>query len=184
MNSLEILASQVDLSVDRLQAAVTVIERVAEALNVSFNTALSHLMASSKKKPVDNRTARWAVRLRIMTAGYDVLADTDPDLAHSEPGETLLNGLPAIVEWAVEIITAFHPELSAPVLLSEMSRRLPSIRVKLSRNRGASTPYTIPYKVGDDNFVARLDIIQHALAVATANRPIRGTLNALDGVNA
>lgn len=145
---------------------------VAEQACVPFEDAVYHMRRawSDRLKAIkathivdfreDGRAAAWRVRLMIwktddLEQPSNLEADSDPGAAFNgasvAAGSTVIYGLPAVCDWARELITSCHAArdpggsiegVSAPVL----ANKLRSLRVALS-NSGGRSAWRLRYAV-------------------------------------
>jgi len=136
-----------------LEIAESVMNRLVGALGFTVPQAAREVMRS--RAGLDRRTRQWRVRLRL----YDtdsLVADSD-EAADDAPGETVLTGLPAAIEWARDLVKSFQPMADAAGLSVELARRVPSLRVLLARQSGCAK-VSLAYDSNGVTYTARLDV--------------------------
>lgn len=117
----------------------------------------------------DARTAQWRVRVRLYNALRmdEPEADSDPDLPPDHPGQTVLNGLPAVAEHLAQLASTYHRQSCAGLDHASLMHRLKSLRPTISR-RGGDATWRVPYRIfqagafeGDkreQEWLARVDV--------------------------
>jgi hypothetical protein len=109
----------------------------------------------------DGRAVRWRVRLRLFDSHDELQADTCPESATDYPGDDVIAGLPAVVDWAESICREFHHAAGFTVSWithAEKKKRLRSIRPTLSRSGGVAI-WRIHYTVdGDGQWLALINV--------------------------
>lgn len=117
----------------------------ADALQHMKRTIIAHVKAAKPSGLVDfkpdGRAATWRVRLTIWrgatASNLELVADTDAPAPYERPGAELIQGLPAVAQWAWELIGQAHPGATIKDLsLATMTARLRTLRVALSNQGG------------------------------------------------
>ena len=117
----------------------------ADALQHMRRTITEHVKRAKPSQLVDyradGRAALWRVRLTIWRgateAQRELFADTDAPKRYEDPGSELIQGLPAVAQWAWDLITQAHAGSTiADLSLATMRARLGTLRVALSNQGG------------------------------------------------
>lgn len=137
---------------------------VAEQTGVADTDAFAHMrrawieglrelrISNAIDYRADGRAAAWRVRLIIWRTdqneqAQDRIADSDPrgvfETYEIDPGSTIIYGLPAVADWALDLITACHAARDAAGTIeglsaSALASRIKSLRVALSKSGGKS----------------------------------------------
>lgn len=116
---------------------------------------------------IDQRTARWRMRVRLYAAPdmAEPVCDTDAESAPEAPGQTIVTGLPAMCEELQTLAYAFHTRPGRTVRcleLETLEHRLNSLRPTLYRETGNSPKghgvWRVPYTVDGEAWLARVDV--------------------------
>lgn len=109
------------------------------------------------------RPHHFKIRI-LISRGDSAEADTDPDLPIDAPPTWHMVGMDAIADATASTIRAFHASRHDPEPeLEDLRRRLPSLRVTLSRGNG-STWWTVHYRVGVMSWLASVRVVRAELA--------------------
>lgn len=117
----------------------------ADALRHMKRSATDRIKAAKPNELVDyvpdGRAATWRVRLTIWRGSSDanreLFADTDSPKPYEAPGSELVQGLPAVANWTWALIQQAHPGATLQDIdAATVHRRLPTLRVALSNQRG------------------------------------------------
>ena len=170
MTDIATLAKTTGIPSDALTSCAETLGALSAALKMAPRSAAAHLLGLAAQAAGDGRAASWAVRLRILDASHDTVADTDPDRPHEAPGEDVVQGLPAIATWAAELVRQFHPAVREPQHL--FASRVPSLRVALTRNGAGRATWAVRYEVEGDAYIARVDVHRQAPARGVERRAL------------
>lgn len=151
----------VDPTTTELESAFwSAVHAVAESAGVTVPDAHYHVQRAwtdrlKKLKPHeavdyrdDGRAAAWRVRLMLWRIGpqgqEDLVADSDPGAAysqhHTDPGQTILYGLPAVAAWVLDLCTMYHGGATLDGIdLASLLHKTKSLRVALSNSGGHSS---------------------------------------------
>ena len=125
---------------------------------------------------LDKRAAKWRCRIRLYLGdSSEPQADSDPDLEADAPGTVICAGLRGVADTVIQMAAAFH---DAPTLAglepATLDAKIRGLRPTLSR-RGGNAVWRLPYTVGDNPWLARVDLERVAEPGADYQEPAKPT---------
>lgn len=134
--------------------------------------------AGGRPKVTDDGAGRWAARLLIFDWRNDLMADSQPrsgtDLDASP--EVVLPTLRHVADWARQQARAYHaPADTVGLDDAELSRRIDSIRVQLSRRKGTLINWQLPYQVDAQQWTIVVRLVRATAEQVAAAKIVRTT---------
>lgn len=155
-----------------------------EEIDHAIRTALAPPRGIAKADPeTDKRAATWLCRFRIYSDrdGFtEPEADSDDDLDPGAPGTTLIKGLRAVGDYAVQLAAAYHdnPGPLAGLSGEALDKKVAGLRPTLSRRGGNATwrlYYNTPRSIQPSNprhfaYLIRIDLERAEAGSGNFNR--------------
>lgn len=108
---------------------------------------------------VDNRVAKWAIRIRLYSnESAEPLADTQPDAPPDQVGDWIVDGLPGAAAALQNVASEFHLGTTIRGLdTARLKKGIKGLRPTLSRNSGQAV-WRVYYDAADTPWTARIDV--------------------------